>query len=85
MCPIIFYNMSTLNFTIPSDSKILEDINITTSDSIKFIGLAKVCQNIKETTFVRMIQFNNESTLRKVVYQKKGRNWGFRALEEANF
>ena len=77
--------MSILNFTIPSDSKILEDINTGTTDSIKFIGLARVCQNIKETTFIRMVQFNNENTVHKVVYQKKGKNWGFRALEDVGF
>ena len=56
--------MSIINFTIPSDSKILEDIELNNIE-IKFIGLASVNQNIKETVFTRMLQFSNENVVKK--------------------
>jgi len=76
--------MSILEFLTPSDSKILKDINNTES-SIKFIGLGSVCQNIKETIFIRMIRFNNEDSIKKVVYKKNGFTWDFRSVEIINF
>ncbi len=39
--------MSIINFTIPSDSKILEDIEINNIE-IKFIGLASVTKTLKK-------------------------------------
>lgn len=76
--------MSIINFTIPSDSKILEDIK-NANVEIKFIGSARVCQNIRETVFTRLVQFNNETAVNKVIYKKKGVSWGFEALEVVNF
>jgi len=76
--------MSIINFTIPSDSKILEDIELNNIE-IKFIGLASVNQNIKETVFTRMLQFSNENVVKKAIYKKKGVSWGFESLEIVNF
>lgn len=76
--------MSILNLLTPSDSKILKDIN-NTDNSIQFIGLGSVCQNIKETLFVRMIKFNNEEAVKKVVYKKNLFSWGFSNVEIVNF
>ena len=76
--------MSILNLLTPSDSKILKDIN-NTENSIQFIGLGSVCQNIKETVFIRMIKFNNEETVKKVVYKKNLFSWGFSNVEIVNF
>jgi len=76
--------MSIINFTIPSDSKILEDIELNNIE-IKFIGLASVNQNIKETVFTRMLQFSNENVVKKAIYKKKGISWGFESLEVVNF
>jgi len=76
--------MSIINFTIPSDSKILEDIEINNIE-IKFIGLASVNQNIKETVFTRMLQFSDENVVKKAIYKKKGISWGFESLEVVNF
>jgi hypothetical protein len=76
--------MSIINFTIPSDSKILEDIELNNIE-IKFIGLASVNQNIKETVFTRMLQFSNENVVKKAIYKKKGISWGFESLEIVNF
>jgi len=76
--------MSIINFTIPSDSKILEDIELKNIE-IKFIGLASVNQNIKETVFTRMLQFSNENVVKKAIYKKKGISWGFESLEIVNF
>lgn len=72
--------MSILDFITPSDSKILKDINNTES-SIKFIGLGNVCQNIKETIFIRMVQFNDDDSIKKVVYKKNRFTWGFSSIE----
>jgi len=76
--------MSIINFTIPSDSKILEDIELNNIE-IKFIGLASVNQNIKETVFTRMLQFSDENVVKKAIYKKKGISWGFESLEVVNF
>lgn len=76
--------MSIINFTIPSDSKILEDIK-NSNVEIKFIGSARVCQNTRETVFSRLVQFNNEKAVKKVIYKKKGISWGFESLEVVNF
>ena len=76
--------MSIINFTIPSDSKILEDIELNNIE-IKFIGLASVNQNIKETVFTRMLQFSDENVVKKAIYKKKGISWGFESLEIVNF
>ncbi len=76
--------MSILNFTIPSDSKILEDIK-KNNTSIQFIGLASVNQNLKETVFTRMLQFSDEKVVKKAIYKKKGISWGFESLEVVNF
>lgn len=76
--------MSIINFTIPSDSEILEDIK-NSNVEIKFIGSARVCQNIRETVFTRLIQFNNDKVVKKVIYKKKGVSWGFESLEVVNY
>ena len=76
--------MSILNFLTPSDNKILKDIN-NTDNSIRFIGLGSVCQNIKETVFVRMIKFNNEDNVKKVIYTRNAFSWGFSSVEVVNF
>jgi hypothetical protein len=76
--------MSILNFLTPSDSKILKDIN-NSNNSLKFIGLGSVCQNISETLFVRLIKFNNEENIKKVVYKKDTFSWRFSSLEVVNF
>lgn len=76
--------MSILNFTIPSDSKILEDIE-KNNIAIKFIGLPSVNQNLKETVFTRMLQFSDEKVVKKAIYKKKGISWGFESLEVVNF
>lgn len=76
--------MSILNFTIPSDSKILEDLK-KNNTAIKFIGLASVNQNLRETVFTRMLQFSDEKVVKKAVYKKKGISWGFESLEVVNF
>lgn len=76
--------MSILDFLTPSDSKILKDIN-NTEKSLKFIGLGSVCQNISETVFVRMVKFNNEDSIKKVVYKKNAFSWGFSSVEVVNF
>ncbi len=76
--------MSILNFYTPSDVKILKDIK-NTSNSIKFIGSGSVCENIKETIYIRMIKFNNEDIIKKVIYKRKGITWGFKSVEVANF
>ncbi|WP_144439124.1 hypothetical protein [Lutibacter profundi] len=75
--------MSILKFSIPSDSEILKDIN-NSSNSLKFIGLGSVCQNIKETIYIRMIKFNNEDFIKKVIYKKKGIIWDFKSVEDIN-
>ncbi len=76
--------MSILKFSIPADSKIVRDINlIVNSNTFKFIGNGSVTQTINETVFTRKVQVNNDPDVKKVVYRKKGFNWGFVALEEA--
>jgi DNA polymerase/3'-5' exonuclease PolX len=75
--------MSIVNFAIPSDSKILEDLNNNLIE-VKFIGSASVIQNIGETIFTRVIQFNNDNVVKRVIYKKKGISWGFEALEVVN-
>ena len=76
--------MSILNFTIPSDSKILEDIE-KNNIAIKFIGLPSVNQNLKETVFTRILQFSDEKVVKKAIYKKKGISWVFESLEVVNF
>lgn len=76
--------MSILKFTIPSDSKIMEDIK-NNQNAIKFIGNGSICQNIKETTYIRLIQFNNEDSVKKVIYKKNGVCWGLKSVEVVNF
>ncbi|RXP64431.1 hypothetical protein EC396_00175 [Lutibacter sp. HS1-25] len=73
--------MSILKFTIPSDSKILNDIENSHID-VKFIGSASVVQNIGETIFTRTIQFSKENVVKKAIYKKKGASWGFDSLVE---
>jgi len=78
--------MSILKFSIPSDDKIIEDFKTTNNKStIRFIGTGSVCQNIKETTYERLVQLNNEHTVKKVIYKKKGISWGFETVEVVNF
>jgi len=76
--------MSILNFLTPSDSKILKDINNTKS-TIKFIGLGSVCENMKETIFIRIVKFDNEDSIKKVVYKKNTFTWAFSSIEVVNF
>ena len=76
--------MSLLDYLTPSDSKILKDIN-NTENSLKFIGLGNVCKNISETTFVKMVKFNNEDNIKKVIYKKNIFSWDFCSVEVVNF
>jgi hypothetical protein len=76
--------MSIINFSIPSDAVILEDIKNAEVD-FQFIGSACVRQNIRETVFTRLIKFENEKVVKKVIYKKKGVSWGFESLELVNF
>lgn len=76
--------MSLLDYLTPSDSKILKDIN-NSENSLKFIGLGSICQNITETIFVKMVKFNNEDNIKKVVYKKKAFSWDFYSVEVVNF
>ncbi len=80
----MFKKTNHFKFLLPSDSKILKDIN-NTENSIQFIGLGSVCQNIKKAVFIRMIKFNNEDDVKKVVYKKNLFSWGFSNVEIENF
>lgn len=75
--------MSIINLSIPTDSKILEDIQ-NQNVEIKFIGAARISQNIRETVFTRFLQFKHEEVVKKVVYKKNGVSWGFESLEVVN-
>ena len=75
--------MTLINFTTPSDKEIIEAIDISTSDNIKFIGRGSVYQNLKETIYIRLIELKKNNSIKKVIYKKQGMMWGFESIEEA--
>lgn len=76
--------MSLIHFTIPSDVIILKDINnIIGERFIKFIGQGSVCQNIKETVYIRTFQ-DDQDIIRKIIYKKKGTKWAYENIEKVD-
>ncbi|MDV7186515.1 hypothetical protein R3X25_04415 [Lutibacter sp. TH_r2] len=74
--------MTIVNFTTPSDEEIIDSIDISKKDIIKFIGSGSVYQNLQETVYVRLIALKKNS-IKKVIYKKRGMIWGFESIEEA--
>jgi len=74
--------MSILKFSVPTDTKISNDINLP--NKVNFVGNGSVFQNLKETIYIRKFKFHNEQNVRKVIYKKEGVSWMFNKLEFTN-
>jgi len=74
-------SMSIIKFSVPTDSKISHDINI--SNKVNFIGNGSVLQNLKETVYIRKFKVHNEQYVRKIIYKKEGVSWMFNKFEFA--
>jgi len=75
--------MSILKFSVPSDTKICNDIN-QQKNEFNFVGNASFYQNLKETLYIRKLKFHKENVERKVTYKKDGTDWCFKDLELVN-
>ncbi len=72
--------MSILKFSVPSDTKIQNDIN-QQKNEFNFVGNGSFFQNLKETLYIRRLKFHKDNTERKVIYKKEGIDWLFGNIE----
>jgi hypothetical protein len=75
--------MSILKFSVPSDTKICNDIKHQKND-LNFVGNASFYQNLKETLYIRKLKFHKDNMERKVIYKKDGTDWLFGNIELVN-
>ncbi len=72
--------MSILKFSVPSDTKIQDDINQQKKE-FNFVGNGSFFQNLKETLYIRRLKFHKDNIERKVIYKKEGTDWLFGNME----
>lgn len=75
--------MSILKFSVPSDTKICNDIKQQQND-LNFVGNGSFYQNLKETIYIRKLKFRKDNMERKVIYKKDGTDWLFGNMELVN-